>query len=684
MSNKKYLIIIVFLFLMLLPFKCVLGYEFGGSPFDPPSDPGGSNPGGGGGGGGTPTPTKCPFSPGDANVYDPGDGYVYKYRVNFSIKSEKESFKINISAYDQENNLITSSMDNGNYNHPDINITAGMSIGMQIFEENYYRRNLGMSIVEEKCKKVEVVKTKCSCTRSSGTSGDNTTVSSINGNYVVSNLNNYFNNNEASLMRFDCPFEVEKKCSDILKPPYCDSCTEKTETTVTYKYDSKGYVYLNYCLRKTGESGCRNKIHEAYQSFAQNKELKNIGNSAKSVIILPNSNSSGNDYIIYPEGKESEIINFNNYEPIGYAISYYEQRNETDTRACLNRVQEFIDGSDDPDNLINFFAPNDYSSSVLSHIYECYKKYEYSSNKTCVDRRNGEVFYGDKCNDSVNDIMVDKVTYDDDNNNFHWHYFFPLNWHTTDEYGNFQNINYSVDIQTLGDFVYSAKLCHGVMNEYYFPDDPNKPSYWNMIKPVSGEPYTHNRDIDIYDNRECIVSSQFNFLVDQKFYKENDNKFLGYNFYYRQIDPSNPFPNGRDIWVKRKKYDSDPTAFTEEEALEIVEKTDNSIWYNKWKENNDLNFVGSYNTIGYASLKNINEIRKLKNSSGTQCYSDNGTIYGDYLGWCNMRANGISNFVTEYFDYVGARNYSTMKSSYFLGCGSANEGESYCKSGGSS
>ena len=49
-----------------------------------------------------------------------------------------------------------------------------------------------------------------------------------------------------------------------------------------------------------------------------------------------------------------------------------------------------------------------------------------------------------------------------------------------------------------------------------------------------------------------------------------------------------------------------------------------------------------------------------------------------------MRANGISNFVTEYFDYVGARNYSTMKSSYFLGCGSANEGESYCKSGGSS
>lgn len=75
--------------------------------------------------------------------------------------------------------------------------------------------------------------------------------------------------------------------------------------------------------------------------------------------------------------------------------------------------------------------------------------------------------------------------------------------------------------------------------------------------------------------------------------------------------------------------------------------------------------MGSYNTIGYASLKNINEIRKLKNSSGTQCYSDNGTIYGDYLGWCNMRANGISNFVTEYFDYVGARNYSTMKSSYF-------------------
>ena len=32
---------------------------------------------------------------------------------------------------------------------------------------------------------------------------------------------------------------------------------------------------------------------------------------------------------------------------------------------------------------------------------------------------------------------------------------------------------------------------------------------------------------------------------------------------------------------KKEKYDSDPTAFTEEEALEIVEKTDNSIWYNK-------------------------------------------------------------------------------------------------------
>ena len=79
MSNKKYLIIIVFLFLMLLPFKCVLGYEFGGSPFDPPSDPGGSNPGGGGGGGGTPTPTKCPFSPGDADVYDDYVNYGYLF-----------------------------------------------------------------------------------------------------------------------------------------------------------------------------------------------------------------------------------------------------------------------------------------------------------------------------------------------------------------------------------------------------------------------------------------------------------------------------------------------------------------------------------------------------------------------------------------------------------------------------
>ena len=192
MSNKKYLIIIVFLFLMLLPFNHILATSVGGELVPlPPSNPGGgsSNPGDGGGND-VPTPPDCPFSPGAANVYDPGDGYVYRYIVKFSIKSAKESFKINISAYDQENNLITSSMDNGNYNHPDINITAGMSIGMQIFEENYYRRNLGMSIVEEKCKKVEVVKTKCSCTRSSGSSGDNTTVSSINGNYVVSNLNN--------------------------------------------------------------------------------------------------------------------------------------------------------------------------------------------------------------------------------------------------------------------------------------------------------------------------------------------------------------------------------------------------------------------------------------------------------------------------------------------------------------
>lgn len=667
MSNKKYLIIIVFLFLMLLPFNHILATSVGGELVPlPPSNPGGgsSNPGDGGGND-VPTPTECPFSPGDANVYDPGDGYVYRYIVNFSIKSPKESFEINISAYDQEDNLQTFSVEEGNHNYPKTNITAGMSIGLQIFETNYYRRNLGLTIKEEKCRKQEVVQTTCGCRPGSDIG--------INGNYELNNLNNYFDNsnNKASFIRFDCPFEVEMSCAVTPKPKNCNNCTEETKTRIIYKYVSDNYVQLDYCLGKTGVNGCKNRIGNSYKNFVQNDELKKIGNTPKSIILLQNSNTSSKDYIIYPEGEESEILDFDNYEAIGYATSYYEQRSEDDTRTCLNKVQDFIDGSGNPNNLTNFFGNN---STAL--VYECFKKYEYASDKTCIDRRNGEVYYGNKCNDSVNDIVVDRVTYEDDNNNFHWHYFFPLNWHTTDEYGDFQNTNYSVEIQTLGSYIYRADLCRGVMENY--PD-----SYCNMIKPVSGDPYQCIKEIDIYNASDCVVGFKFNFLVDQKFYKEKDDKFLGYNFYYRQIDPSNPFPNGRDIWVKRKKYDSDPTAFTEEEALEIVEKTDNSIWYNKWKDNNDLNFVGSYNTIGYASLKNIEEIRKLKNSSGTQCYSGNGTIYGDYLGWCNMRANGISNFVTEYFNYVGARNNGIVKS-YMLGCGSANDGESYCKSGGSS
>ena len=250
----------------------------------------------------------------------------------------------------------------------------------------------------------------------------------------------------------------------------------------------------------------------------------------------------------------------------------------------------------------------------------------YNMSKTCINVKNSNVRYlttNESCNNDEMEIKNDKI-----NGIEHWHYFIPLNTKT--------NSDFYIMVSNISDnSKKDSAFCQSLID-----NNSNYKDY--IIKNGEGQPITltGNKIKDKVEVRTgCYIGAKINIPINQKFYHEdNNNKFKGFNFYYKPIDINNPFPNGVNT---------------------------SSMWY-EWNKNNSKNpdLTKSYNKATYvANYVNVNKVR-------------NYTKDNPYTSWNNMNLNGTSQFI-ENENIVN--RLVDRNSFYKLGCGPSNSDWSECK-----
>lgn len=255
--------------------------------------------------------------------------------------------------------------------------------------------------------------------------------------------------------------------------------------------------------------------------------------------------------------------------------------------------------------------------------------YTYSLPKACINRKTSQVAYRTTACEK-DEMEVEKVSSE------FWNYFTPLSTKSN------QNIEIKLSPKTK----ISPSGCKYVID--------NNKNYTSLIIPRKENGVTKDEfsgkignDKDLIDKGDgCYLKISVKIPVKQKFYHEETTKkgstvsikFKGFNFYYRQIDYTNPFPNGLD---------------------------EDSYWYDWYKsKNKNPDMSKSFSTITYKT----NEI----DTTTIRNYND---TY-PYTSWSNMNIDGTSQFITDdIFDTK--RNITTNW--YQLGCGPANAGKTGCE-----
>lgn len=253
-------------------------------------------------------------------------------------------------------------------------------------------------------------------------------------------------------------------------------------------------------------------------------------------------------------------------------------------------------------------------------------KFWYSISKVCMNIKTSKVRYlttDDTCNNDEikigNDIINEKE---------HWHYFIPLNTKS--------NSDFYIMVSNISDTSKKdSTFCQSLINY-----NPNYKDF--IIKNGNGQTIAFTGD-ETEDKKKvdtgCYIGAKINIPISQEFYHEdNDNKFKGFNFYYKPIDITNPFPNGVNA---------------------------SSIWY-EWNEegHNNPNLANSYNSITYIA-QNIN-------ATTVRNYTKN----NPYTSWNNMNLNGTSKFIET--ENIVTRLVD-RNSFYKLGCGPSNSDWSECR-----
>lgn len=251
------------------------------------------------------------------------------------------------------------------------------------------------------------------------------------------------------------------------------------------------------------------------------------------------------------------------------------------------------------------------------------KSYEYRQEKVCMNLKNAKITYGEDCDSD--EIRIPNKTVSGSNLTY-WHYFIPLNAKSGTEEFYLEiigNVNRKLSIDE----------CKDAMKKY----SSNYPDY--IIPNLTGGEFDlgnskkYNEEL-VETNGGCYFATTIYIPTIQKFYNEIDSngtkKFKGFNFYYKPINVTDPFPNGIptiSIW-------------TEEDTSDLTGPTLSS---------DDITYIANVN----------NNVYKIRNYNKTIPYTT----------WDNMYISGKSKFIEN--EGIVDR-YVDTTDFYKLGCGPAN------------
>ena len=221
-------------------------------------------------------------------------------------------------------------------------------------------------------------------------------------------------------------------------------------------------------------------------------------------------------------------------------------------------------------------------------------------------------------------------------------YFVPLNAKSTDKLRYYLKPNLSKQ-------KISEAMCNALIDKYNRKTDYDE--YWgDFLAQANGEPMSRVASTAaqakqiVKRDHGCRMGLYIAFRIKQEMYND---KLTGYNYYYRPIDYSEPFPNGLS---------------TDSFWNGVYDIKSNKITVKNSKKEIDLD--DSFAKVTYETNSNykVNTIR-----------SYNSNI--KYTDWSKMNANGTSSFISG--NYGISRK--ECQSFYRLGCGPANANWTQCK-----
>ena len=235
-------------------------------------------------------------------------------------------------------------------------------------------------------------------------------------------------------------------------------------------------------------------------------------------------------------------------------------------------------------------------------------------------------------------------------------YFVPLNTKSSDL------LRYNL-VPNLRRPAMSKEMCLTLIDKYNTKSDTSE--YWGdflALKADGSSLYNVAKTAEAAKSRVirdggCRMGLYISFRIKQGFYNETKTTSVpgvqGYNFYYRPIDYSEPFPNGMDTngyWYSR--YDRGKNATQVINSRGEVDK------------NNSQDLDESFSKITYITNNYYKE-------STIRSYNSQRV----YTSWKEMDTNGTSKFISG--NYGISRN--GCQSFYAVGCGPANIDWAQCK-----
>lgn len=290
-------------------------------------------------------------------------------------------------------------------------------------------------------------------------------------------------------------------------------------------------------------------------------------------------------------------------------------------------------------------------------------RYYYNLQKACINPKTAEVVYVRKVN-SKGELdeepcpkgYIESPELTTPTGEHIGQYYIPLNAKSTDL------IKHNLTVDITKSRKTSERLCIALIEKYKKGND--KYERWRMfLADKNGRPFDATTTIQEAKRRVsgadggCYLVYNSSFRVKQGFYNEvteNGNVYLkGYNFYYRPIDYTNPFPNGIDCdsyWCGLYKKNTN--------SVEVVDSKNNLT-----KTYLDKSFDDSTYSIYDIDLNKIRSYN-AKNK---------------YTSWDEMNLDGTSSFISGTLNGGYGITRRQCKTFYALGCGPANADWKECQ-----